>query len=103
MSYFYNKNKELERGFSLIKRMQKNGFIYRFQRYDFHIWLPTSMHFECKSCHCRRSLRSGTIMHGSKLPFLYWFKAIHLFTSTKKNFSASEMQRQLGHKRYQPI
>jgi len=68
-----------------------------------HIWLPTSMHFECKSCHSRRSLRSGTIMHGSKLPFLYWFKAIHLLTSTKKTFSASELQRQLGHKRYQPI
>jgi transposase-like protein len=68
-----------------------------------HTWLPASMHFECKSCHCRRSLRSGTIMHGSKLPFLYWFKAIHLMTSTKKTFSASEMQRQLGHKRYQPI
>ena len=68
-----------------------------------HVWLPASMHFECKSCHCRSSLRSGTIMHSSKLPFLYWFKAIHLMTSTKKTFSASEMQRQLGHKRYQPI
>lgn len=68
-----------------------------------HVWLPASMHFECKSCHCRRSLRSGTIMHSSKLPFLYWFKAIHLMTSTKKTFSACEMQRQLGHKRYQPI
>ncbi|HEY5507119.1 MAG TPA: IS1595 family transposase [Paludibacter sp.] len=69
-----------------------------------HLWLPASMHFECKSCHCRRSLRSGTIMHGSKLPFLYWLKTIHLMTSTKKTFSASKMQRQLGHKRYyQPI
>jgi len=68
-----------------------------------HLWFPTSMHFECKSCHSRHSLRSGTIMHGSKLPFLYWFKAIHLLTSTKKTFSASEIQRQLGHKRYQPI
>lgn len=68
-----------------------------------HLWLPSSLHFECKNCHKRRSLRSGTIMHGSNLPFLYWFKAIHLLTSTKKTFSASEIQRQLGHKRYQPI
>ena len=37
MSHSYFKNKELERGFSLIKRMKKNGFIYRFQRYDFQI------------------------------------------------------------------
>jgi len=42
-------------------------------------------------------------MHGSKLPLLYWFTAMHLLTSTKKTFSAAELQRQLGHKRYQPI
>ena len=42
-------------------------------------------------------------MHGTKLPLLYWFIAIHLLTSTKRTFSASELQRQLGHKRYQPI
>ncbi len=28
---------------------------------------------------------------------------MHLLTSTKKSFSAKEMQRQLGHKRYEPI
>ena len=43
------------------------------------------------------------MMHASKLPMIYWFTAIHLLTSTKKTFSALEMQRQLGHKRYQPI
>ena len=37
MSYFYIKNKEMERGFSLIKRVLKNRFIYRFQRYDLKI------------------------------------------------------------------
>ncbi len=42
-------------------------------------------------------------MHGSKLPFQYWSIAMHLTTSTKKSFSAEEIQRQLGHKRYGPI
>ena len=28
---------------------------------------------------------------------------MHLLTSTKKTLSAAELQRQLGHKRYQPI
>lgn len=42
-------------------------------------------------------------MHGSKLPFKYWFIAMHLLTATKHSFSALELQRQLGHKRYQPI
>ena len=34
---------------------------------------------------------------------MYWFTAIHLLTGTKKTFSVLEIQRQLGHKRYQPI
>jgi hypothetical protein len=42
-------------------------------------------------------------MHGSQLPFRYWFIAMHLLTSTKKSFSALELQRQLGHKYYEPI
>jgi hypothetical protein len=42
-------------------------------------------------------------MHGSQLPYRYWFIAIHLLTSTKKSFSASELQRQLGHSTYNPI
>lgn len=42
-------------------------------------------------------------MPGSKLSLMYWFTAIHLLTATKKTFSAKEIQRQLGHKRYQPI
>ena len=42
-------------------------------------------------------------MHGSQLPYRYWFIAIHLLTSTKKSFSASELQRQLGHSTYHPI
>jgi hypothetical protein len=59
--------------------------------------------FQCAKCGYRQSLRANTVMHGSKLPFRYWFIAMHLLTATKHSFSALEMQRQLGHKRYQPI
>ena len=48
-------------------------------------------------------MKANTIMHGSQLPFRYWFIANHLLISTKKSFSASEIQRQLGHKYYEPI
>jgi transposase-like protein len=68
-----------------------------------HIWLRNKLRYECKYCHTRQSLRTGTVMQYSKLPFQYWYIAIHLLTSTKKSFSASELQRQIGHKRYQPI
>ncbi len=59
--------------------------------------------YECKKCGYRQSLRANTVMHGSQLPFRYWFVAMHLLTSTKKSFSAKELQRQLGHKNYNPI
>ncbi len=49
------------------------------------------------------SLRANTVTHGSQLPFRYWLVTIHLFTSTKKSFSAAEIQRRLGQPYYQPI
>ena len=68
-----------------------------------HYWKSDKQMFQCKECGCRQSLRSHTVMHGSKLPFRYWFVAMHLLTATKHSFSAAEIQRQLGHRRYQPI
>lgn len=68
-----------------------------------HYWKSDKRMFQCKECGYRQSLRANTVMHGSKLPFKYWFIAMHLLTATKHSFSALELQRQLGHKRYQPI
>jgi hypothetical protein len=68
-----------------------------------HYWKKDKWQYECKNCGKRTTLRSGTVMHGSQLPFRYWFIAIHLLTSTKKSFSALELQRQLGHSCYEPI
>jgi len=68
-----------------------------------HYWKKDKSQYECKKCRRRITLKSGTVMHNSKLPYRYWFVAMHLLTSTKKSFSAKEIQRQLGHKRYEPI
>jgi len=68
-----------------------------------HYWKKKREQWECKHCGHRTTLKSGTVMHNSKLPFQYWFIAMHLMTSTKKSFSAKEVQNQLGHNRYQPI
>lgn len=67
------------------------------------VWLGGKQQYQCKHCRHRTTLRSGTVMHGSKLPFRYWFIAMHLLTATKKSISALELQRQLGHNRYQPV
>ena len=68
-----------------------------------HYWKKNREQWECKNCSHRTTLKSGTVMQSSKLPFQYWFIAMHLITSTKKTFSAKEIQRQIGHKRYEPI
>ena len=68
-----------------------------------HYWIKSRWSYECKSCRSRTSLRSGTIMQGSNLSFLIWYRAMFLMSATKKGFSAKEMQRQLGLKRYEPV
>ena len=68
-----------------------------------HYWLSTIEHYKCKSCGTKTTLKSGTVLENTKLPVRYWFVAMHLITSTKKTFSALELQRQLGHKYYEPI
>ncbi len=68
-----------------------------------HYWKKDKEQYQCIWCGYRQSLRSNTVMHGSQLPFRYWFIAIHLLSSTRKGFSALEIQRQLGHPYYEPI
>jgi hypothetical protein len=82
---------------------EKNGIVCPKCGSKEHMWLRNKLSYECRRCHSRQSLRSSTVMEHSKLPFRYWFAAIHLLTCTKKSFSASEVQRQLGHKRFQPV
>jgi hypothetical protein len=68
-----------------------------------HYWLSTRDQYQCKKCKFRTTLRSGTLLHGSQLPYYYWYFGIMMLTSTKKSFSALEVQRQLGHLYYEPI
>lgn len=68
-----------------------------------HYWLLGKEQFECKACGFRTTLRSGTILQSSKLSYRYWYITLHLMSSTKKGFSAHEVRRQLGHKRYEPV
>lgn len=81
----------------------KEGVVCRRCGSKEHYWKSDKWQYECKVCKSRTTLRSGTVMHGSQLPLRYWFVAMHLLTSTKKSFSALELQRQLGHKYYEPI
>jgi len=68
-----------------------------------HYWLSKREVFECSNCKFRTSLRNGTVMQGSPLPFKTWFLIMYLMTYQKKSISACEVTRQLGHKRYTTI
>lgn len=87
----------------LKEQREQHGVVCSKCGCEHHYWKSYRSQWQCKKCGHRTSLTAGTVMHSTKLPLMYWFIAIHLLTSTKKSFSASELQRQLGHKRYQPI
>ena len=68
-----------------------------------HYWLQNKLQWQCKSCHFRTTLRSGTIMENSKLKFRLWYLAMAFMSFSKKGISAKELQRQLDYKRYDTI
>lgn len=68
-----------------------------------HKWNEKLSQYRCKKCYFKTSLKSGTVMENSKLTFQYWYMAFMLMTGTKKSFSALEIQRQIGHRYYEPV
>ena len=66
-------------------------------------WLANKEQFQCVNCNFRTILKSGTIMENSRLSFQTWFLIFFLMTNTKKGISASELRKQLGHKRFATI
>lgn len=68
-----------------------------------HYWLGTRDRFRCKQCNWETTLKSGTVLESSKLPYSYWIYAMAFIAHSKKPISTLEMQRLLGHKFYEPI
>lgn len=85
------------------EQRDKEGIVCKHCEGTSHYWLKNKWSYQCKSCKFRTSLRSGTVMESSKLPFMIWYKTIFLMCTTKKGFSSKEIQRQLGLKRYEPV
>lgn len=68
-----------------------------------HYWLTSKFQFQCRACRFRTTLRSGTVLEGSKLPYAYFFIAVHLLMKHGNTLSIDEFQRQTGHKYYDPL
>ena len=80
---------------------EKEGVICKKCSQTEHYWLSSK--WQCKNCSFRTTLRSGTIMENSNLPILTWYLCLSFMSFSKKGLSALEMQRQLGHKRYNTV
>ena len=88
----------------LKKQREREGIFCRACHQDQkHYWFESRRFWKCTVCSSKTNLRAGTVMEKSKIPLLYWFKAVHFITSTAKPFSALELQKQIGHKRYEPV
>ncbi len=68
-----------------------------------HYWLANKQQFQCTECRFRTTLRSGTILEGGKLPYSYFFIALHLLAQNGNDLTIEEFQRQTGHKYYEPL
>jgi transposase-like protein len=66
-------------------------------------WLKGKFQWQCADCNFRTTIRSGTMMEHSNLPIRKWYLAMAFMSFSKKGISATELQRQLNHKRYEPI
>ena len=66
-------------------------------------WNEKESRWRCKECNFATGLKQGTVMENSNLSYRVWLWALYLMSLTKKGFSALEMQRLIGHKRYEPI
>jgi len=70
---------------------------------DEHYWLSAKEQFQCKKCKFRTTLRSGTVLENSKLPFSYLYIAVHLLLKTGNKLTPEQLQHFTGHKYYEPL
>ncbi len=66
-------------------------------------WLKNQSIYQCEDCGFRTSLMKETILENSNLSIRTWYQCVLMVWATKKGFSALEILRQPGLKRYEPI
>jgi transposase-like protein len=55
-------------------------------------WVSAKYLFICTRCEHQHSLTAGTIMHATKKPLRYWFKAMWWFTTRKSGVNAINLK-----------
>jgi hypothetical protein len=82
---------------------EKQGIICKKCGSTKHYWLKAKWQWQCSECRFRTTLRSGTMMENAKLPVRKWYLAMAFMSFSKKGISATELQKQLEHSRYETV
>lgn len=82
---------------------ENEGIICKRCNCENHWWLEGKWQWQCSVCDFRTTLKSGSIMEGSKVSFHTWYLAMAFMTFSKKTISAAELQRQLNHPKYDTV
>ena len=64
-------------------------------------WISEKRLYICTRCETGYPLTAGTVMHGTKKPLTYWFKAMWRFTTRKSGVNAVNLKELLGLGSYQ--
>ena len=101
LTYVY-KNEELSIEAFKEYRLNK-GVVCKKCGSQHHYWLMSKQQFQCVDCRFRMTLRSGTVLQGSKLPYSYFFIAVNLLSKQGNRLTLDEFQKHTGHKYYEPL
>jgi len=101
LTYVY-KNEELSIEAFKEYRLNK-GVVCKKCGSQHHYWLMSKQQFQCVDCRFRTTLRSGTVLQGSKLPYSYFFIAVNLLSKQGNRLTLDEFQKHTGHKYYEPL
>ncbi|MGM0578807.1 MAG: IS1595 family transposase [Myxococcota bacterium] len=69
--------------------------------HDAYSRIKTRGLLRCRSCRYEASVTAGTVLHRTRQPLRHWFWAAYLVTTHTPGFSAVQLQRQLGLRRYE--
>lgn len=62
---------------------------------DTYYFIPRFKRFQCTQCRHQTTVTAGTVFHKCRLPLQKLFWAVYLIATSKKGFSAKELQRKL--------
>ena len=84
----------------LVSQRWPNGFVCPKCGNNKYYFISGHKRFQCTKCRHQTSVTAGTVFHKMRQPLQKLFWAVYLISTSKKGFSAMELQRKLAIKQY---